>query len=84
MNNRSDIPPHSYSVKQVNDTWSMTPVTYASRFIQKMEIRYGSPERSWTYVGIEYHDGQPQVGVPGRNEISPKTHSHQTGGGSLF
>jgi len=74
MNNRFDIPAHLFRMKQVNDTWSMTPATYASRFIQEMETRYGSRDRSWTYVGIEFHAGQPQVWFPGGYETPPRKH----------
>ena len=41
MNNRFGFPDHLFRVKQADDTWSITPATYASRFIQEMEKRYG-------------------------------------------
>lgn len=74
MSKRFDIPAHLFSVKQANGTWSMTPATYASRFIQEMEKRYGSRDRSWTYVGVEFHTGQPQVWFPGSHETPPRQH----------
>lgn len=46
----------------------MTPATYASRFIQEIEKRYGSRDRSWTFVGVEFHTGQPQVWFPGSHD----------------
>lgn len=74
MNNSFGIPAHLFKVWQANGTWSMTPATYASRFIQEMEIRYGSRDRSWTYVGVEFHTGQPQVWFPGGHETPPRQH----------
>lgn len=74
MNNSFDIPDHLFKVKQANDYWSMTPATYASSFIKEMEKRYGSRDRSWTYVGVEFHDSQPQVWFPGSYETPPRQH----------
>ncbi|MGV4176987.1 hypothetical protein [Citrobacter freundii] len=39
-----------------------------------MEKRYGSRDRSWTYVGVEFHAGRPQVWFPGSNETPPRKH----------
>lgn len=74
MNNSFGIPAHLFKVKQADGNWSMTPATYASCFIQEMEERYGSRDRSWTYVGIEFHAGQPQVWFPGGYETPPRKH----------
>lgn len=74
MNNSFGIPDHLFGAKQDNDSWSMTPATYASRFIQEMEKRYGSRDRSWTYVGVEFHDDVPQVWFPGSRETPPRKH----------
>jgi len=74
MNNGFDIPAHLFRVWQANETWSMTPATYASRFIQEMEKRYGSRDRSWTYVGFEFRDGVPHVWFPGGYDSPPRKH----------
>lgn len=74
MNNSFGIPAHLFSVKQANGTWSMTPATYASRFIQEMEKRYGSRDRSWTYVGVEFRGDVPQVWFPGSYDTPPRKH----------
>ncbi|HCR4046033.1 TPA: hypothetical protein OOF41_004265 [Citrobacter freundii] len=74
MNNGFNIPAHLFRLKQANDYWSMTPATYASRFIQEMEKRYGSRDRSWTFVGVEFHDDSPQVWFPGGYETPPRKH----------
>lgn len=52
----------------------MTPATYASRFIQEIENRYGMRDRSWTYVGVEFHNSAPQVWFPGSNEDPSRKH----------
>lgn len=39
-----------------------------------MEKRYGSRERSWTYVGVEFHAGRPQIWFPDGNETPPRKH----------
>lgn len=74
MNNSFGIPDHLFRVEVAKDTWSLTPATYASCFIQEMEKRYGSRDRSWTYVGVEFHAGQPQVWYPGSYETPPRKH----------
>ncbi len=48
MSNSLGVPAHLYKTLQENETWSMTPATYASRFIQEMEKRYGRRDSSWT------------------------------------
>ncbi|EBY8607866.1 hypothetical protein D6S19_23280 [Salmonella enterica subsp. enterica serovar Reading] len=52
----------------------MTLATYASRFIQEMERRYGERDRRWTYVGVAFHDDVPQLWFPGSWEIPPRMH----------
>ncbi|EDQ2876724.1 hypothetical protein XI89_003490 [Salmonella enterica subsp. enterica] len=74
MNNSNDLPAHLFRVKQANDTWSMTPATYASRFIKEMEKRYGSRDRSWTYVGFEFREGGPHIWFPGSHDNPPRKH----------
>lgn len=74
MSNRFDIPDHLFRVKQENDYWSLTPATYASCFIQEMEQRYGSRDRSWTYLGVEFSDDVPHVWFPGSYETPPWKH----------
>lgn len=71
MNNSFGIPAHLFSVCQANDTWSMTLATYASQFIKEMEKRYGSRDRSWTYVGFEFREGSPHIWFPGSHESPP-------------
>ena len=74
MNNSFGIPEHLFSVKQANGASSMTAATYASRFIQEMEKRYGSLDRSWTYVGVEFRGDVPQVWFPGSYDTPPRKH----------
>ncbi|OFC63602.1 hypothetical protein [Candidatus Erwinia dacicola] len=74
MNNSFDIPDHLFRVKLANGNCSFTPATYVSCFIQEMEKRYGSRDRSWTYVGVEFHAGRPQIWFPGSNETPPRKH----------
>lgn len=74
MNNSFDIPDHLFRVKLANGNWSFTPATYVSRFIQEMEKRCGSRDRSWTYVGVEFQAGRPQIWFPGSNETPPRKH----------
>ena len=74
MSNSFDIPDHLFRVMQENDYWSMTPANYASRFIQEMEKRYGSRDRSWTYVGVDFSDDVPHVWYPGNKETPPRKH----------
>lgn len=74
MNNTFGIPAHLLSVKQANGAWSMTPATYASRFIQEMEKRYGNRDRSWTYVGFEFRDGVPHIWFPGSYDSPSRKH----------
>lgn len=74
MNNSFDIPDHLFRVKLANGNWSFTPATYVSSFIQEIETRYGSRDRSWTFVGVEYHDGPPQVWFPRGNEVPSRKH----------
>lgn len=71
MNTSNDIPAHLFSVWQANDTWSMTSATYASQFIKEMEKRYGSRDRSWTYVGFEFREGVPHIWFPGSHDNPP-------------
>lgn len=74
MNNSYGIPAHLLKIKQADGTMSMTTATYASRFIQEIETRYGNRDRSWTFVGVEYHDGPPQVWFPGGYEVPSRKH----------
>ncbi|EOI5734548.1 hypothetical protein [Cronobacter sakazakii] len=74
MNNRFGIPDHLFRVEQADDTWSMTPANYASRFIQEMEKRYGTRDRNWTYLGVDFSDGVPYVWFPGSKETPPRQH----------
>lgn len=74
MSNRFYIPAHLFRIKQANGTWSMTPATYASRFILEMEKRYGSRDSSWTYLGVEFSDDVPHVWFPKGNETPPRRH----------
>lgn len=74
MNNSFGIPAHLFRVWQANEIWSMTPANYASRFIQEMEKRYGSRDRSWTYVGVDFSDEVPYVWYPGNKETPPRKH----------
>lgn len=39
-----------------------------------MEKRYGSRDRSWTYLGVDFSDGVPYVWFPGNNEEPPRQH----------
>lgn len=74
MSNSFGIPDHLFRVKQANGNWSMTPANYASRFIQEMEKRYGSRDRNWTYVGVDFSDDVPYVWYPGNKETPPRKH----------
>lgn len=75
MSKGIEIPPHLVSAWQpASDSWSMTLATYASRFIQEMERRYGERDRRWTYVGVAFHDDVPQLWFPGSREIPPRMH----------
>ncbi|PPC67092.1 hypothetical protein C1Y42_22380 [Pantoea sp. ICBG 985] len=75
MSNKYGIPQHLFKCWQPEDeSWSMTPATYASRFIQKMEKRYGMRDRNWTYVGVDFHDEGPRIWFPGNRETPPRGH----------
>ena len=75
MSNKYVIPQHLFKRWQPeSESWSMTPATYASCFIQEMEKRYGVRDRSWTFVGVEFHNAVPQVWYPGSYEDPPRKH----------
>lgn len=80
----SGIPPHLFRVRQENGTWSMTPASYASRFIQEMEKRYGDRDRSWTFTGVEFYDDGPEVWFPGSGESPPRRHIAISLGAGVF
>jgi len=49
MSNKLGIPQHLFKRWQPqSESWSMTPASYSSRFIQEMEKRYGMRDRNWT------------------------------------
>ncbi|WP_410732714.1 hypothetical protein [Citrobacter freundii] len=74
MSNSLGVPAHLYKTLQENETWSMTPATYASRFIQEMEKRYGRRDSSWTFVGVEFHNANPCIWYPGSGDTPPRKH----------
>lgn len=70
----SDIPRHLFNAHTgpTGNTWTLA--TRLSELLKEMEFRYGPRESGWTLLGVEFHNGPPQVWFPGSFEQPPRRH----------